>query len=45
MYILPKLKKYDYSYIPFRFLLCNSKKAYKLHNFHPNTIIQKVYLL
>lgn len=45
MYILPKFKKYDYSSTPFRFLLCDSKKVYKLHNFHPNTIIQKVYLL
>ena len=45
MYTLPKLKKYDYSSIPFKFLLCDSKKVYKLYNLHPNTIIQKIYLL
>lgn len=40
-YSLPKFKKYDYSSIPFKFLLYDSKKVYKLYNLHPNTSIQK----
>lgn len=39
-YNLCALKIWLFS-IPFKFLLCNSKKVYKLNNLHPNTIIQK----